>query len=54
MPYPVPEDKFFVMGDQRSISIDSRNKSIGSIGKEQIIGKLEFRVWPLQHFNILK
>ncbi|MDD3015348.1 MAG: signal peptidase I [Lactococcus chungangensis] len=54
LPYQVPEDKFFVMGDQRSISIDSRNKSIGSIGKEQIIGKLEFRVWPLQHFNILK
>ena len=46
-PYTVPESRIFVMGDHRSISIDSRNSAIGSITKGQIIGKVLFRFWPL-------
>lgn len=45
-PYTVPENTYFLMGDHRSTSIDSRNTVIGCIPTEQIVGKLFFRVWP--------
>ena len=53
-PYTVPEESYFLMGDHRSTSIDSRNTVIGCISKDQIIGKLFFKIWPLediQFFN---
>ncbi|UNT97277.1 signal peptidase I [Allobaculum mucilyticum] len=45
-PYQVPEGRWFVMGDHRSVSKDSRNSEIGPIAKEDIVGKLVFRLWP--------
>lgn len=50
-PYEVPADKIFILGDNRVLSADSRNSDIGSIGAEQIVGKVLFRVWPLRKHN---
>lgn len=51
LPYQVPESRVFVMGDHRSISVDSRNTALGCVAEEQIVGKLIFRVWPLDRFG---
>ena len=50
-PYQVPEKRYFVMGDHRSTSMDSRNTAIGCIAEEQIVGKIIFRIWPLPVFG---
>ena len=47
-PYQVPPDQYFVMGDMRESSIDSRNTLIGCVPKDQIVGKVFFRIWPFQ------
>lgn len=53
-PYQVPESRYFCMGDHRSTSLDSRNTNVGCVSKEQIVGKIVFRVWPLSGFGSLK
>lgn len=51
LPYQVPESRVFVMGDHRSVSIDSRNTAVGCVAEEQIVGKIVFRIWPMQQFG---
>ena len=53
MPYQVPDASIFVMGDHRETSIDSRNSSVGCILTEDIVGKIVFRVWPLDSFGFI-
>ncbi len=51
LPYQVPEERYFVMGDHRATSADSRNASVGCIAEEQIVGRIVFRVWPLKRIG---
>lgn len=51
-PFQVPQEQYFVVGDMRESSIDSRNTLIGCIPKEQIVGKVFFRVWPFKSIEI--
>jgi signal peptidase I len=52
-PFTVPEQSYFVLGDQRSNSVDSRSSVIGTISQDDIIGKVFFRVWPLSDFGFV-
>lgn len=50
-PFQVPQEQYFVIGDMRESSIDSRNSLIGCIPKEQIVGKVFFRIWPFKNIR---
>ena len=53
LPYKVPGTSYFVMGDRRSNSVDSRNSVVGCISQEDIIGKVFIRVWPFSRFGFV-
>ena len=51
LPYQVPESRFFLMGDHRATSVDSRSSTVGCVAEEQIVGKIVFCVWPFSDFG---
>ncbi|MET3617066.1 signal peptidase I [Peptoniphilus olsenii] len=51
LPYQVPENRWFVLGDHRQTSIDSRNQVVGAIADEQIVGRIVFRIWPINNLG---
>lgn len=54
LPYQVPDGRYFMIGDHRGVSMDSRNSVVGCVPKEQIVGSLEFRFWPFNQFGPLR
>lgn len=50
-PFSVPQTQYFVLGDRRTNSVDSRNTIIGTVKADAIIGKVFLRVWPLSHIR---
>ncbi len=53
-PVQLGEDEYFVMGDNRNNSSDSRDPSVGNIKRDNIIGKAWVRIWPLSKFGKLR
>jgi signal peptidase I len=50
--YQVPQEQYFVLGDMRESSIDSRNTLVGCVENEQILGKVFLRVWPFSSIKL--
>ena len=53
-PFQVPQEQYFVLGDMRQNSIDSRNTLIGCVEYDQIVGKVFFRIWPFKTARFFK
>ena len=53
-PIELGDDEYFVMGDNRNNSSDSRTDMVGNITRENIIGKAWLRIWPVSDFGVLQ
>ena len=52
-PYTVPQERYFLLGDHRETSIDSRSSVIGCVSLDQVVGKVFFRLWPLNRLGMI-
>ena len=48
------EDEYFVIGDNRNNSTDSRDPMVGNIHRDDILGRAWLRIWPLNKFELLE
>lgn len=53
LPYQVPIDQYFVLGDHRSASIDSRHAAVGCVGADMVVGRVACRIWPPDRIGLL-
>ncbi len=51
LPYQVPDSRYFLMGDHRATSVDSRSSVVGCVSEEQIVGRIAFCLWPISDFG---